>query len=355
MRVGLFGGSFNPAHEGHAHVAETARVRLKLDRVVWLVSPQNPLKPAHGTASLAERMASASMQARGPSMIVSDAETRLGSPYTLDTVLALKARFPGVRFVWIMGADNLGAFHRWRGLDADHAPTARRGDRPAGRPPPQPHRPHGAPLRLRAAAPRARRRSWPTWPRPAWIYLRAPAERRQLHGPARPAAHRRAAGVSATPPGLSARTAEHMRGRAEIVEADPPLELHSDVYATPHVEEGRWGVFGADDKPIALAVERGLDPLQAPAPSPRKPAQTHGLEAARAAGLRLRLCRPLRASLRALPGGDAVAPVAVDRRRHAANPARDPRRRFTRGLVRDALHPRRPSRRWASPPTTSST
>lgn len=115
MRVGLFGGSFNPAHEGHAHVAETARRRLKLDRVIWLVSPQNPLKPTHETARLADRMASARRYATGPGMIVSDAETRLGSQYTIDTVRALKARFPGVKFVWIMGADSLATFHRWRG------------------------------------------------------------------------------------------------------------------------------------------------------------------------------------------------------------------------------------------------
>lgn len=115
MRVGLFGGSFNPAHEGHAHVAETARRRLNLDKVIWLVSPQNPLKPKHETADLAERMAGAKAFADGPDMIVSDAESRMGSQYTIDTVRALKARFPRVRFVWIMGADSLATFHRWRG------------------------------------------------------------------------------------------------------------------------------------------------------------------------------------------------------------------------------------------------
>jgi len=115
MRVGLFGGSFNPAHAGHAHVAETARRRLRLDRVVWLVSPQNPLKPTHETADLAERMAGARRWAAGPGMIVSDAERRLGAQYTIDTVRALKARYPGVKFVWIMGADSLAGFHRWRG------------------------------------------------------------------------------------------------------------------------------------------------------------------------------------------------------------------------------------------------
>lgn len=115
MRVGLYGGSFNPAHEGHAHVAETARRRLGLDRVIWLVSPQNPLKPTHETVGLKERMDGARRFARGRSMIVSDAETRFGSQYTVDTIRALKARFPGVHFVWIMGADSLASFHRWRG------------------------------------------------------------------------------------------------------------------------------------------------------------------------------------------------------------------------------------------------
>ncbi|MBE7217018.1 MAG: nicotinate-nucleotide adenylyltransferase [Caulobacteraceae bacterium] len=173
LRVGLFGGSFNPAHDGHAHVAETARVRLKLDRVVWLVSPQNPLKLAHETASLPERMASARSQARGPSMIVSDAETRLGSPYTLDTVLALKARFPRVRFVWIMGADNLGAFHRWRGWtqimrELPVAVIARPGALLLSR---------TAPMARRFASARRPSREAPAladMAPPAWIYLRAP-------------------------------------------------------------------------------------------------------------------------------------------------------------------------------------
>lgn len=115
MRVGLFGGSFNPPHEGHAHVAETAKRRLNLDRVIWLVSPQNPLKSSHETAELAHRIGQTRAIARGPGMIVSDLETRLGSAYTIDTIRWLKARFPGVKFVWIMGADSLATFHRWRG------------------------------------------------------------------------------------------------------------------------------------------------------------------------------------------------------------------------------------------------
>jgi nicotinate-nucleotide adenylyltransferase len=115
MKVGLLGGSFNPAHEGHAHVAETAIARLGLDRVIWLVSPQNPLKGRHETAPLAARMASARRMAPGRRMIVSDAETRVGAQYTLDTLRILKARFPGVHFVWLMGADNLATVHRWKG------------------------------------------------------------------------------------------------------------------------------------------------------------------------------------------------------------------------------------------------
>ena len=115
MKVGLYGGSFNPAHEGHAHVAETALRRLGLDRVIWLVSPQNPLKPTHETDALTRRVWGALRYAEGPSMIVSDAEVRIGSFYTVDTVRALQARFPGVRFIWIMGADSLAGFHRWRG------------------------------------------------------------------------------------------------------------------------------------------------------------------------------------------------------------------------------------------------
>ncbi|MHC3127541.1 nicotinic acid mononucleotide adenylyltransferase [Brevundimonas sp. GN22] len=117
MKVGLFGGSFNPAHDGHAHVAETAMRRLGLDRVVWMVSPQNPLKSSHEMAPLAERMQSAREVARtvGPNMIVSDVETRIGTQWTIDTLRTLVARHPGVKFVWLMGSDNLADFHRWRG------------------------------------------------------------------------------------------------------------------------------------------------------------------------------------------------------------------------------------------------
>ncbi len=114
MRVGLLGGSFNPAHAGHRHISLVALKRLQLDRVWWLISPQNPLKPAQGMASLADRVKSASATARHPRIVVSTIERRLRTTYTRDTLAALQRRWPGVRFVWLMGADNLVQLPRWR-------------------------------------------------------------------------------------------------------------------------------------------------------------------------------------------------------------------------------------------------
>jgi nicotinate-nucleotide adenylyltransferase len=112
MRVGLFGGSFNPPHEGHVHVARTAMRALGLDRLIWLVSPGNPLKGE--PAALGKRLAAVRRFARGPKMIVSDVEARLGTRFTVDTLAALKQRFPAVEFVWVMGSDNLASFHLWK-------------------------------------------------------------------------------------------------------------------------------------------------------------------------------------------------------------------------------------------------
>ncbi|MDP5307209.1 nicotinate-nucleotide adenylyltransferase [Paracoccus spongiarum] len=112
MRIGLLGGSFDPAHEGHVHITETARRRFCLDRVWWLVSPGNPLK-AHGPAPLAERMATARRLLDDPAVIVTDVEMRLGTRLTADTIAALTRHYPGVRFVWLMGSDNLCQFHLW--------------------------------------------------------------------------------------------------------------------------------------------------------------------------------------------------------------------------------------------------
>jgi len=113
-RVGLLGGSFNPAHEGHLHVSRLAIARLGLDAVWWLVSPQNPLKGAAGMAPLADRLADARRLAHDPRIAVSDVETRTGTRYTADTLRLLVAAFPRRRFVWLMGADNLVQLPQWR-------------------------------------------------------------------------------------------------------------------------------------------------------------------------------------------------------------------------------------------------
>lgn len=112
QRIGLLGGSFDPAHAGHLHITEMALRRFRLDRVWWLVSPGNPLK-SHGPAPLAERIAAARRIADDPRIVVTGIEARLGTRWTADTIAALKARFPGVRFVWLMGSDNLVQFSRW--------------------------------------------------------------------------------------------------------------------------------------------------------------------------------------------------------------------------------------------------
>lgn len=112
MRIGLFGGSFDPAHAGHAHVAETALKRLGLDQMWWLVSPQNPLKPK--SSPLADRMRSARGMAHGSHMIVTDLERQLGCAFTYQTLRVLKRRYPGVRFTLVMGADVLESFRKWR-------------------------------------------------------------------------------------------------------------------------------------------------------------------------------------------------------------------------------------------------
>jgi nicotinate-nucleotide adenylyltransferase len=103
MKIGLFGGSFDPAHEGHAHVAETALKRLGLDRVWWLVSPQNPLKPK--SSPFAKRMKSAQAAAQGARMVVTDLEKRLKCSFTYETLRELKRLYPGVDFFLIMGAE----------------------------------------------------------------------------------------------------------------------------------------------------------------------------------------------------------------------------------------------------------
>jgi nicotinate-nucleotide adenylyltransferase len=113
MTIGLFGGSFDPVHAGHRHVAQTALKQLGLDRVWWIVSPQNPLK-SHLAGDYSRRFASVEDAATGPRMVISDIELRTGIRTTAELLSVLHRRYPKVHFVWIMGADNLKQFHRWR-------------------------------------------------------------------------------------------------------------------------------------------------------------------------------------------------------------------------------------------------
>jgi len=111
--IGLLGGSFDPPHRGHVHITRAAMTRFALDRVWWLVSPGNPLKE-RGPAALAKRMAAARALVDHPGIEVTDIEARFGTRYTAQTITALTATYPNVRFVWLMGADNLAQFHRWQ-------------------------------------------------------------------------------------------------------------------------------------------------------------------------------------------------------------------------------------------------
>ena len=115
LRIGLLGGSFNPPHDGHVHVSEASLKKLRLDYVWWLVSPQNPLKPVKGMASFAKRLEAAKRLAgHHPRMIATGIEQDLGTRFTIDTLRALKRRFPELKFVWLMGSDNLVQIPRWR-------------------------------------------------------------------------------------------------------------------------------------------------------------------------------------------------------------------------------------------------
>ncbi len=169
-RIGLLGGSFNPAHGGHLHVAETAMRRLRLDAVWWIVARGNPLKSEHG--SFAERLASASAIANATGMHVSDIEQQLGLTYTIDTLRALQEAEPETKFVWVMGADSAASFHLWKDWEeiAARVPIAivsRPGTR-LTRTLPFTARFADARLPERDAA------ALPCHTAPAWVYLRAP-------------------------------------------------------------------------------------------------------------------------------------------------------------------------------------
>jgi len=170
MRIGLFGGSFNPPHHGHLLVSLTALKRLRLDRVWWLVTPGNPLKSHDGLPSLEARIAAASRLAHHPRIDVTGFEADIGTRYTYDTIAWLRRRCPGVSFVWLMGADNLAGFHRWqRWRDIAGLVPMAVVDRP------------GSTLRAAASPAATRLRRYrlreedaallPEAPPPAWIFL----------------------------------------------------------------------------------------------------------------------------------------------------------------------------------------
>ncbi len=112
--TGLLGGSFNPAHAGHRRITLFAMAALGLDETWWMVSPGNPLKPRKGMAPLRARVRSAKAQARRAPIRVTAIEQELGTRYTIDTMRAIRRRYPRRRFVWLMGSDNLAQFHLWK-------------------------------------------------------------------------------------------------------------------------------------------------------------------------------------------------------------------------------------------------
>lgn len=173
MRIGLYGGSFNPPHAGHRLVSLMALKRLGLDRVWWIVTPGNPLKDTGDLATTALRVAAAEKLANHPRIDVTAFEDEIGARYTIDTLSYLKRRYPEVRFVWIMGADNLASFHRWRGWEAIASlmPIAVI-DRPGwtlraiGS--------RGAVSLAGYRVPESEAKALPDMPAPAWAYLHGP-------------------------------------------------------------------------------------------------------------------------------------------------------------------------------------
>ncbi len=174
-RIGLLGGSFNPAHRGHRRISLEAMRVLGLDEVWWLVSPGNPLKAAEGMAPFEARFVSAERMARGAHIRVSDFERREGTRYTIDTVRKLKRRYSGHRFIWLLGSDTLPNFHFWRDWrDLAHelpiAVIRRPGyDRQA-------HAARAMSWLRRFVRPSSQAEKWTEWSAPAIIFLRLPPD-----------------------------------------------------------------------------------------------------------------------------------------------------------------------------------
>jgi nicotinate-nucleotide adenylyltransferase len=175
-RIGLLGGSFNPAHRGHRHISLEAMRVLGLDEVWWLVSPGNPLKEgAKDMAPFDARLASAEAVARGTRIRASDFEQQKGTRYTVDTVRELKLRHPEHRFIWLLGSDTLSDFHRWR----DWRGLAREVPIAVIRRPGYDSEAHAARAMgwlRRFVHPPSQARRWTDWSAPAIIFLRLPPD-----------------------------------------------------------------------------------------------------------------------------------------------------------------------------------
>ncbi len=175
IMTGLLGGSFNPAHRGHRKISVHAADALGLDEVWWLVSPGNPLKPEKGMAPLPARFRSAQAMARGLRIRVTAIERTLGTRYTVDTLRALQRRYPDRQFIWLMGADNLAQFHRWRdwrriAAMVPIAVVARPGYGGAA------HAARAMGWLRHFVRPAAKVRQWATWRTPAIVLLNLPPD-----------------------------------------------------------------------------------------------------------------------------------------------------------------------------------
>ena len=174
-KIGLLGGSFNPAHKGHRKISVHALDALGLDEIWWLVSPGNPMKSADGMAALPARFQSAREAADGLPIRVTAIERELGTRYTIDTLRKLKRRFPRRRFIWLMGADNLAQFHRWRdwrriaGI-VPIAVVARPGYDGAA------HAARAMGWLRRFVRPASKARHWTRWRLPALVLLKLPPD-----------------------------------------------------------------------------------------------------------------------------------------------------------------------------------
>jgi nicotinate-nucleotide adenylyltransferase len=195
-RIGLLGGSFNPAHSGHRAISLDAIRALGLDEVWWLVSPGNPLKPEAGMAPFATRLASARTMARHAPIRVTDIEQRLRTRYTVDTLAKLTRGFPRYRFIWLMGGDNLAQFDQWRrwrdiAREVPIAVIARPGYERSARASP------AMSWLRRSVRPAGQAKNWTRWRLPALVLLRFrldPTSATSLRA-ADPAWHRRFTGT----------------------------------------------------------------------------------------------------------------------------------------------------------------